>query len=58
MKRSGRVEVYQGRGAQPWRYRVVAANGEVTETSEGYATKSNAKRAARRFRLPLRDLTC
>jgi len=44
-----RVQVYRGKGiVQPWRYRVVAANGEVVESSEGYFSKWNAKRAARR----------
>lgn len=47
-----RIELYKGLGRQPWRLRVKAANGEIIFVSEGYATKWNAKRAARKnFRI-------
>lgn len=43
------VEVYEGSGPQPFRWREVASNGQVTEgPQEGYATASNARRAALR----------
>ena len=48
-KNRSAVEVYRGRGAQPWRYRVVAGNGEVTAASEGYTTRWSALRGARRL---------
>lgn len=43
-----RVELFCGRGWQPWRFRAIAGNGEVVAVSEGYVTKWNAKRAARK----------
>lgn len=47
-----RVELYKGQGIQPWRLRVKAGNGEIIFVSEGYLTKWNAKRAARKnFRM-------
>lgn len=30
--------------AGEWRFRVKGANGEIVATSEGYSTKSNARR--------------
>lgn len=42
------IEIFKGKGVQPWRFRVKAANGEVVASSEGYLTKWNAKRAARK----------
>lgn len=57
------IEVYQGRGARPWRFRVIAGNGEKIGQSQGYARPWNARRAARRFgsrtalRWRYRDLT-
>jgi uncharacterized protein YegP (UPF0339 family) len=32
------------RGKQPWRWRLVAANGEIVASSEGYASHENAIR--------------
>ena len=43
------VEIYKGKGVQPWRIRPVAANGKVIMQSEGYLTKWNAKRAAKKM---------
>jgi len=51
-----KIAVYQGRDRQ-WYLRLVARNGEIVLDSEGYSTKSNAKRAAKRlqflFSVPL-----
>ena len=33
-----------------WRVRVVGANGEIMQSSESFANKSNAKRHARRLK--------
>jgi uncharacterized protein YegP (UPF0339 family) len=44
-----RVEIYQGTGMKNWRVRLVADNGQIFAISEGYATKWNAQRAARRI---------
>jgi hypothetical protein len=41
--------VFRGGGRQPWYVRLVSGNGQVLSISEGYATKWNAKRAARRM---------
>ena len=43
------IELFKGKGAQPWYLRIVAANGQTVTTSEGYASKWNAKRAARKM---------
>lgn len=43
-----KVVIYKGKGLQPWRFRAVAANGETVATSEGYLTRWNARRAARK----------
>lgn len=43
-----RVEVYQDHAGK-WRWREVAANGNiVADSGQGYSTRSNAKRAAKR----------
>lgn len=42
------VEIFKGAGAQPWFLRLVAGNGEILAVSEGYFSKWNAKRAARK----------
>ncbi|MGQ0670832.1 MAG: YegP family protein [Actinomycetota bacterium] len=34
-----------------WRFRIVAGNGRIVAPSQAYATKSNAKRAAKRWGL-------
>lgn len=46
---TGHVELFKGRGLQPWRFRLVGANGEIISQSEGYLTKWNAKRGARKI---------
>jgi uncharacterized protein YegP (UPF0339 family) len=40
------LTVYQGRNGK-WYYRKVAGNGEKTQGSQGYASASGARRAAR-----------
>ena len=44
------VHIFKGKGLiQPWRIRVVASNGKVvSDGGEGYFSKWNAKRAARK----------
>lgn len=43
-----KVEIFKGAGRHPWYVRVRGANGKVLSTSEGYFSKWNAKRAARK----------
>lgn len=43
-----KVEIFKGSGLHPWYLRVRGANGKVLATSEGYLTKWNAKRAAKK----------
>lgn len=53
------VQIYKGKGTiQPWRWRVVAPNGQVIASGEGYFSKWNAKRAAKKLypELPIREL--
>ena len=42
------VQVFKGSGLQPWFVRLVSSNGQVLAVSEGYFSKWNAKRAARK----------
>ena len=42
------IEVYQDR-AKEWRWRLIAPNGEIiADSNEGYDSKYNANRAAKR----------
>jgi len=43
-----RVELFKGEGRQPWFLRLVAENNKTITVSEGYVTRWNAKRAARK----------
>ena len=43
------VHIFKGHGLQPWYVRLVSDNGQVLVISEGYFSKWNAKRAARRM---------
>ena len=43
-----RVELFKGEGRQPWFLRLVAENNKTITVSEGYFSKFNAKRAARK----------
>lgn len=38
---------------QPWYVKIVAGNGETLTISEGYFSKWNAKRAAKKFNIPV-----
>jgi uncharacterized protein YegP (UPF0339 family) len=51
------IELHRGKGRQPWYLVLVAANGEKLAVSEGYFSKWNAKRAARKnfAGIPLQD---
>ena len=53
------VELFKGNGIQPWYLRLVGSNGTTLAVSEGYFSKWNAKRAARKNfpGIPLRDTT-
>jgi uncharacterized protein YegP (UPF0339 family) len=44
-----RVVLFKGKGRQAWRIRLIGANNQILTQSEGYLTKWNAKRAARRI---------
>ncbi len=48
-KRPTTIELYKGKGTQPYRFRVKAANHEIILTAEGYSTSSNRLRAARKL---------
>lgn len=43
------VHILKGRGIHPYYVRLVSENGQVLSISEGYASKWNAKRAARKM---------
>jgi uncharacterized protein YegP (UPF0339 family) len=58
------VEIYQSGSDKPvwrwmWYWRLKSANGEIVAQSEGYVTKWNAKRSARKLfpAYEIRDLT-
>jgi len=42
-----RFEIYEA--TDGWRWRLVAANGEIVAIGEAYASKWNAKRAVRKL---------
>lgn len=46
------IQLFKGEGVQPWYLRFVAENGNKLFTSEGYFSKWNAKRAAKRLTIP------
>lgn len=41
--------IFKGKGVQPWRFRIVAGNGEIVAQSQGYFSKWNVKRAVRKI---------
>jgi uncharacterized protein YegP (UPF0339 family) len=43
------VQIFKGKGRQPWYVRLVSSNGQTLSVSEGYFSKWNAKRAAKRM---------
>lgn len=45
--RKPKIELYKDR-TDRWRWRRRAANGEITETAQAYATKANARLGAKR----------
>ena len=62
MKLGTHLEIFKGEGSfQPWRFRMVGGNGEVISQSEGYFSKWNARRGARktaeRLDIPVVDKT-
>ena len=52
------VQIYKGDGPKNWRVRLVASNGKILSSSEGYFSKWNARRAAKRMfaGLPIREV--
>ena len=48
MAKAPHVELFKGKGIQPYFLRLVSANFETLAMSEGYLTKWNAKRAAKK----------
>jgi uncharacterized protein YegP (UPF0339 family) len=54
-----KLELFKGNGLQPWYLRLRGANGAVLAVSEGYFSKWNAKRAAKKNfpTIPLVDMT-
>ncbi len=54
-----KIELFKGKGLQPWRIRLVGANHKTLAVSEGYFSKWNAKRAARKNfpTVPIVDMT-
>jgi uncharacterized protein YegP (UPF0339 family) len=47
-KRAIYVELCKGQGVQPWFLRLVGSNGETLAVSEGYLSKWNVQRAAKK----------
>jgi uncharacterized protein YegP (UPF0339 family) len=43
------VEIFKGEGRHPWYVRLVSSNGKILSISEGYYSKWNARRAAKRM---------
>lgn len=51
MRRRLTIEIYKGRGRQPWRWRLLARNYKIiADCAEGYASRRNVMRAATNFR--------
>lgn len=49
-KKPWTVQVWEGKGKQPWRFNVVAKNGEIIATgSEGYVSKRNVEDTVERL---------
>lgn len=44
-----RVKIVKGKGRRPWRVKLYSVNGRQLNVSQGYASKWNAKRAAKRM---------
>jgi len=56
MTRRARFEVFRGEDGQ-WYFRVVGGNGEIMSQSEGYTTRSNARRAVATFRRRIAEMS-
>lgn len=52
-----KIVLFKGSGKQPWRFKLVAGNGEVVAQSEGYFSRWNLRRAVKKFGLPVEDQT-
>lgn len=50
MAKLARFEIYPDASGR-WRFRLVAANGEIISPSQSYSRKADAKRATRAWRL-------
>ncbi len=40
------IEIWKGRGKQPWRWHIRAKNGKVVADAEGFPTRNHARRAS------------
>jgi hypothetical protein len=53
------IETYRGHGRRPWRYRIVASNGQTIDASQGYSRRWNRDRAvrhlSRQLGIPVRE---
>lgn len=55
MTRRAHFEVFKGTDGQ-WYWRSVGANGEITAQSEGYVSRSNARRAVVVFKRRIAEM--
>jgi len=55
VSRRARFEVFRGADGQ-WYWRALGGNGEITAQSEGYVTRSNARRAVAVFRRRMAEM--
>lgn len=46
-KRPPKIEIFKGKDSK-WYFHVRSSNGKITSSSQGYSTKPNAKRAAKK----------
>lgn len=46
-KRPAKINVFEGKNG--WYFHLLASNGKISEGSQAYSSKSNAKRAARKL---------
>ncbi len=55
-KHDTRLVIYKGQGRQPWRWRLIAANGRnIANGGEGYSRHGNALRAAEKMMALIRE---
>lgn len=55
MSRRARFQVFRGDDGQ-WYWRAIGANGEITAQSEGYVSRSNARRAVVVFKRRIAEM--